>query len=187
MTVAAVLLAAGRSHRFGGADKLAAPLGDLPLGLHAARALMTLSLTGRFVVTGASSLEWPGFDAVPNDLGEAGMSHSIALGVAAARRSGAGAVLIALADMPLVTAEHFQALLAHYRGPDSLVTSSNGADRMPPALFGGDWFDSLEALSGDRGARVILKRAVPVIADREQLLDIDTAEDLATARARLAG
>ena len=37
--VAVVLLAAGRSTRFGARDKLAEPLAGLPLGLHAARML----------------------------------------------------------------------------------------------------------------------------------------------------
>jgi len=182
MTIAAILLAAGRSRRFGTADKLAAPLGAWPLGLHAARMLATLPLAARFVVSGPAALAWPGFETISNERPEAGLAHSIALGMAAVRRSGVGAVLIALADMPFVTAEHIARLLDRHSGPGTLVASSDGVHRMPPALFGADWFDALERLSGDRGAGRLLGQAEEVVASPEELLDIDTADDILRAR-----
>ncbi|HEY0315497.1 MAG TPA: nucleotidyltransferase family protein [Sphingomonas sp.] len=183
MTVAAVLLAAGQSTRFGMADKLAAPLKGMPLRLHAVRALAPLPLAARFVVTGRATLDWPGLEVVVNDRPETGMAHSIALGLAAARRSGAQAVLIVLADMPFVPTEHYRRLLACYRGPDSLAASSDGTRRMPPALFGADWFAILETLSGDQGARALLDRAESVVTAPENLHDIDWPEDFAAAQA----
>lgn len=185
MTIAAVLLAAGRSSRFGAANKLTATLGSLPLALHAARALAPLDLAARFVVTRPAGTAWPSFEIVENDRPEDGMAHSIALGIAAARRSGAEAVLIALADMPFVPTAHFERILASYRGPDTLVATSDGARRLPPALFGADWFAELEGLSGDRGAHGLLGRATVIAAEAGTLLDIDRPEDLAAARARL--
>ena len=185
MMIAAVLLAAGRSTRFGAADKLAATLGRLPLGLHAAHAVARLDLGARFVVTGPGETEWPSFENVGNDRPEDGMAHSLALGIAAARGSGADAALIALADMPFVPKDHFERILAGYRGPDTLVATCDGDRRMPPALFGFDWFAELEALSGDRGAHDLLRRAAIVMADADFLLDIDRPEDLASAQARL--
>ena len=161
MNVAAVLLAAGRSSRFGAADKLAAPLHGLPLGLHAARALVPLPLVARYVVTGPTTLDWPGFDILPNDRPEAGMAHSIAL-----------------ADMPFVPTDHLRHLLARYQGPGTLVASSDGNRPLPPALFGADWFAALEGLTGDRGARELLTRAERVEAAQEELIDIDTEEQL---------
>ncbi len=106
MTIAAVLLAAGRSTRFGAANKLTATLGRLPLGLHAARAVAGLDVSVRFVVTSPGETEWPSFEIVENDRPEDGMAHSLALGIAAARGYGADAVLIALADMPFVPKDH---------------------------------------------------------------------------------
>ena len=185
MTITAVLLAAGRSTRFGAADKLTAALGDRPLGLHAAHALAPLDLAARFVVTGPAESEWPSFEIVDNDRPEDGMAHSIALGIAAARRSSADAVLIALADMPFVPTAHFERILAGYRGPDTLVATSNGVRRMPPALFGSDWFAELEGLSGDRGAHALLGRAAIVVTEADTLLDVDRPEDLALAQALL--
>ena len=184
MSVAAVLLAAGRSTRFGAEDKIAAALGGLPLGHHAARTLNDVDLTARYVVCPPRTTVWPGFVIVTNDSLELGQSRSIALGVAAARGGGATAVLIALADMPFVPAIHFSRLIAGFHGPGSIVASSDGKRRMPPALFGAGWFGALIALSGDQGARALLDRAELVTALADDLSDIDHRADLAKAMAR---
>lgn len=181
MRVAAVLLAAGRSTRFGAEDKLMALLDGIPLGLHPARTLAALPFAARLAVTGAIERSWPGFDIVRNDQPDLGMGHSIALGVAAARQRGADAVLIALADMPLVSANHFARVMACGQGPDSLAASSGGVNRMPPALFGSAWFDRLEQLSGDKGARMLLDQAEIVACAPGELIDVDHPADLAAS------
>lgn len=180
MKIMGVLLAAGLSTRFGPADKLQTPLRGLPLGLHAARALRSLPLAQGFVVASSKGLVWPEFSVVENDRPEDGISRSIALGVAAARRAGADAVLIALADMPFVPSAHFHRLLAFYRGSASLAASGDGFRRSPPALFGADWLTALEQLTGDEGARTLLASAEVVITDPAHLRDIDRPEDLPT-------
>ncbi len=187
--IAAVLLAAGRSTRFGAADKVTAELGGRPLVRHAADRLLALRLAAYVVVTGPAPAapDCPGFTAVANDRPEAGLSRSIALGVAAARASGVEAVLIALADMPLVTADHFGALVGRWQQVGGIVASSDGTLAMPPAIFGAGWFDTLERLSGDRGARVLLDRADRVLAPGPSLIDIDRIEDLHRAERLLGG
>lgn len=182
MRVAALLLAAGRSARFGAEDKLSAPFRGVPLGLHAARALAQLRLPLQFVVASGVKLEWPGFEIVPNATPDAGIGHSIALGTAAARSAGASAVLIALADMPLVTTAHLHDVLARYAGAASLVATGNGGRAMPPALFGADWFEALERLSEDRGAHALLDTAIIVDCPAAQLVDVDTPDDLVMVR-----
>ena len=186
MSVAAVLLAAGLSRRFGTDDKLATPLDGVPLGLHAARTLAGLPLDHRIVVTRQSSLDWPGFTPLINDRPERGMGHSLALGVRTARMLGVSVVLVALADMPFVSSRHFASLLSCYRDPDSLACSGDGTRRMPPALFGSRWFDALEDLSGDAGARALLGKAQLLIADAHELADIDDSADFHAAMLRLA-
>jgi len=187
MSVAAVLLAAGLSRRFGTDDKLAMQLDGVPLGLHAARTLAGLPLDHRIVVTGPSPLDWPGFTPVTNDRPEQGMGHSLALGVRPARALGVSAVLVALADMPFVSSCHFALLLSCYRDPDSIACSSDGKRRMPPALFGSRWFDALADLSGDTGARALLGKAQPVIAGADELADVDDRADFHAAAGRLKG
>jgi hypothetical protein len=65
------------------------------------------------------------------------------------------------------------------------VASSDGLHVGPPALFGRGCFGELVALSGDAGARALLTQASLVEASSSELLDVDTAEDLARLRGLL--
>jgi len=125
-----------------------------------------------------------GYRAVPLDPPGAPQSRSLALGVAAAQAEGARAVLVALADMPLVPAEHIRALVAAFDG-DRIATEAQGTI-MPPAIFGARHFAALTALAGDRGGAARLNGAAAVALDPMLALDVDTPEDLARAAAWLA-
>ncbi len=187
MRIAAILLAAGRSTRFGGADKLVASLAGRPLVRHAADTLGALRLASYHLVTADPALACPGYATVVNDAPAAGLSRSIALGVAAVRQVGAEAVLIALADMPLVPPAHVAALIAHGRATGEAVASTDGGSAMPPALFPAAWFGRLEALTGDRGARDLLARVATLRAPAGTLADVDRVDDLDAVERTLAG
>lgn len=178
--VAVVLLAAGRSERFG-ANKLGAPLAGRPLAHHAAAMLSGLGFAHRIAVSGPATprLAPLGFHCVPLDPPGAPQSRSIALGVTEAARRGARAVLIALADMPLVPARHVTALVEAFEGTP--LATLAGAVPMPPAIFGRAAFPALMALDGDRGARDLLRAADTLALDPALALDIDTPADLAVA------
>mgnify|MGYP000725330541 CR=1 FL=1 len=96
-----------------------------------------------------------------------------------ARRAGADALLIALADMPLVPRSHFEALIDSARTPAACFASDKGSARTPPAIFGKRYFAELAQLCEDTGARALLKRAKTVSCPPEWLEDIDTPEALA--------
>lgn len=179
-----MLLAGGQSARFGG-PKLIAPLGGKPLALHAAQMLAALPFAARYAVVGADvpDLAALGYAAVPLDPPGAPQARSLALGVAAAQQGGARAVLVALADMPLVPHAHIRALVAAFGG-DRIATSASGV-AMPPALFGAQHFAALTALGGDRGAASLLRGAPTLPLDPALALDVDRPEDLARAEARL--
>jgi molybdenum cofactor cytidylyltransferase len=182
-----VLLAAGRSTRFGaGRHKLHQELFGRPLGEVAAGTLAALPFRERVAVTAAGGLDVAalGFREVVNDDPEAGMAQSLALGVEAADRLGAAAVLVALADMPCVTAAHVERIFAA-AGGGGVVASSDGHAAKPPALFTRDQFGRLKALSGDAGARALLRDAALVVAPADELVDVDTAEELERLRERL--
>ena len=183
--LALVLLAGGRGTRFGGA-KLIAPLADQPLALHAAAMLSTLPFSHRFAVTGPDvpDLAALGFTCIALDPPGAPQARSVALGVEAAQAAGANAVLLALADMPLVPTDHIRALAARFDG-DRIATSADGVI-MPPALFGAAHFAALTALSGDRGGAMRLAGAPLLALDPDLALDIDRQEDLARAEVLLA-
>jgi molybdenum cofactor cytidylyltransferase len=181
------LMAAGRSARFGG-NKLEADAGGKMLGLHVADALADLGFARRLAVcaTGTEALNAAllrrGWDIRINTNPERGLSGSIIL---AAEAADAGdALLICLADMPGVDADHVQALLERFEqaGRDQIISSSNGKTHMPPAVFPRRFWAQISALTGDTGARALLQDTIAVPADARLLADIDTQADLAAFR-----
>jgi molybdenum cofactor cytidylyltransferase len=175
-----ILLAAGRAERFGG-GKLAADLGGVPLGLHAARTLAALPFAERIAVVAADKPDFAalGYRVLVNADPARDMASSVRMGAAAAEGA---AVLLALADMPCITAAHVQRLFDAARGSDAVVASTDGYRASPPALFGRDRLADLLALAGDRGARDLIARGVHVRTPAEELIDIDTPEELERLR-----
>lgn len=184
--MAAVLLAAGHSQRFGDRDKLLAPLAGKPLVVHAATAIASLAPQWRIAVCAqgggdiAALLAAQGFDIVTVDGPHVAMSRSLARGIDRANEIGAAAALVCLADMPFVTPEHLQALIDLRDATAAPVVASSLADiATPPALFAQCQFEKLTSLTGDRGASDLLKDAPCVAASAQLLGDIDTSADLA--------
>jgi molybdenum cofactor cytidylyltransferase len=180
--VGVILLAAGRSTRFGSGDKLTQDWRGKPLVRHAADILAALPFaTHLAVVSGKFDQSLPGvFGMVENSEPERGLSRSIALGAAAITSHDLDACLIALADMPMVPSGHFQALVeAADAGPDSLVATNLEGRGQVPALFGRSHFDALQALEGDRGAAGLLRGARKVDCDPSLLVDFDRPGDFA--------
>jgi len=181
---ALVLLAAGRSRRFNDGDKLAAPFLDKPLALHVVTALEDLPFKLRIAVVSATRLEFGplGFTVVDNPDPSLGQARSLCLGVERAQAEGARAVLVALADMPRVTAAHIHRLFDASRGDDTIVASSDGERPLPPALFGANHFAELRNCQGDHGARDLIRRGRHIVTNPAELVDVDTQEDLAGLR-----
>lgn len=183
-----ILLAAGKSARFGGAhSKLDEPLAGRPLGLHAARTLAALPFKARAAIVGRCRVDYRahGLEMIENKDPVGDMASSLRLGVAFAQDHGAAAILVALADMPRITAAHIQRLLDAAPGTDAVVASTSpGLSPRPPAVFGRNLFAQLLTLSGDHGARDLIRTGVYVEAAAADLVDIDTREDLETLAQR---
>lgn len=182
--VALVLLAAGRSKRFDG-DKLSEPFLDKPLAHHVVTALENIPFCARIAVVSDTGLDLGalGYEVVENPDPSLGQARSLCHGVTRAQAAGCDYVLVALADMPRVTATHILRLFDAANGPDTIVASSDGTRPMPPALFGKARFGELLDLRGDEGARELIKRGRHVVTTPAELVDIDTREDLADLRA----
>ena len=182
MSIAGIVIAAGRSKRFGDDNKLLATAAGRPLAAWAAAAMLGAPVSRRIAVVADAAVArvFEGFDIVMADAG-AKQSDSLRLGVAAARAAGASCVLLALADMPGVTAQDMAAVLRAQRGHAPAAAWLEGRP-MPPAAFPAAWFPTLETLQGDRGAGALLARAedlAPVRLAPSHLIDIDTPDDLA--------
>jgi molybdenum cofactor cytidylyltransferase len=177
--VVALVLAAGNSTRFGG-DKLLEPVEGWPLGEHIAATLVDLSLDGYLAVCPATDnvrrhvYLSHGFEIVENPHPEQGMGESLALGAQRAIDLDADALLVCLADMPNVTDEHLTALLA-INAP-VVATEAEGV-RSPPVVFARELLPELTKLTGDQGARHLLKSAATVHAEPHLVRDFDTPDD----------
>jgi molybdenum cofactor cytidylyltransferase len=184
--IAGLLLAAGRSARFGG-DKLLAPLHGQPVLFWSAAAIAT-EVDALYVVVPADAparvAAIGGIRAVIVEHGgrDAGMASSIGVGVAALAAE-VEAVVIALADQPLVAPEVIRQLRARWReGGVAAVVPRYHDGRGNPVLFGRSCFDALGALTGDTGARSLLHALGGTVAvipiDSTAPLDVDTPDAL---------
>ncbi|MFN2100002.1 NTP transferase domain-containing protein [Altererythrobacter sp. MF3-039] len=181
--VGLILLAAGRSERFGTSDKLAEQWRGKPLAQHAAQTLSALPFAAHLVVTSAgnASLFAHPFAVIENHGPERGQSHSIALGVGALKDRDIDACLIALADMPLVPSRHYSAMLnAFDSGVGAVIATANQGRLQVPALFARQYFDALLNLAGDAGARALLQGSESIACDAALLADFDRPEDFAS-------
>lgn len=179
-----VLLAAGRSTRFGSADKLEARWRGKPLALHAVAALRPIPFVERVAIVSDTAIDFGalGYRVVVNPHPENGLSSSLKLGVAAAQDLGAAAMLVALADMPRVSTMHFLHLLDAGERADSVVASTGDGRITPPALFAAGRFAELANASGDEGGRALIQNARLIAAAEGELTDIDTADELEQLR-----
>ncbi|KQX20147.1 MULTISPECIES: nucleotidyltransferase family protein [unclassified Sphingomonas] len=189
MTVGAILLAAGSARRMG-TDKLMADLDGRPLALHALAAIEAagLGLPIAAVVPGGRLRElFDGRARIVEIADHAlGMGHSLAAAIGAVPDDWTAAI-ICLADMPFVRPATLQALAAA-AAPDAVLRPAFDGRPGNPVLWGRDHFAALGSLTGDRGGRDILAghpAALIACDDPGVLVDIDTPEALAEARARI--
>ncbi len=184
-----MLLAAGASNRFG-SNKLLHPLPDgRPIALASAltlRAALPHSLVVVRPDNGALArlLAEHEFACVVASRAAEGMGASLAQGIAAAAH--ARGWVIALADMPYVNAATITAIADALRGGAAIAAPAYQGQRGHPVGFDTRYVASLRALSGDEGARRILREHAAEVQQLEcddpgVLADIDFASDLGRA------
>ena len=183
--IAGLLLAAGRSRRFG-ADKLRAKLDGKAVIRWSAEALASLDVVYVVIPPGADAvtqaLSRLDVRFVVNLARDEGMASSIRAGVAVLPND-VDAVVISLADQPRAGAAVTRDLCARWRAGDSAAVAPMYRDgRGHPVLFGRECFDALLALRGDIGARAVLEslgdRLALVPVPSAMPVDVDTPEAL---------
>jgi len=191
-TVAGVVLAAGRSSRFG-ANKLVATFHGVPLLRRVVEAARASRLRRVAVVLGhepervrgaiADLLEPPACEAVINENYLQGQSGSVIAGLRAVGPE-ADAVLFLLGDQPLLTAGQIDELIAAYETSGrGIVYPSVRGKRRNPVLFARRFDAEILMLTGDAGARSIIHahpEAVHAVEypDERPFLDVDEMHDL---------
>lgn len=181
--VTLLLLAAGASSRMRGRDKLLEEVDGAPLLQVMAR---RAAKAGPLRVTlpednagRAAALSGIDCDTVLLPKG-ATQSQSLAAGITGLT----GPVLVVLADMPEVTAHDLHLMIALSRQAPGAILRAAAEDGTPgnPVLFPADLLAELRGITGDKGARAVLKQhearvhLVP-LPGRRALIDLDTPED----------
>ena len=186
MSFGVVLLAAGGSSRLGRAKQLLPYLGRT-LVEHAARTALASGAAEVVVVVGAESaavreaLRGLRVRIVQNDAWAEGMGGSIARGVAALGEE-IDAAVVALGDQPRITPAHLRTLAERVRESGKpIVASSYDGVLGAPCAFDRSEFARLRALSGDVGARHLVRSGeepVEAVVFAGANLDVDTPEDV---------
>ena len=195
MTVAALILAAGKSSRMGNANKLLTEVGGRPMIARIAETALGSRAWPVAVVTGhqgdkvAAALAGLALKIVPNPDYALGLSASLKAGIEALRDTGVAGALVLLGDMPHVTAATLDRLIAAFErsGGRAICLPEAEGQRGNPLLWPADLFAEMAGLVGDKGAKELLARhpdRIELVAApaREILADVDTPEDLARAR-----
>ena len=190
MRIEVILLAAGASSRMGGVDKLLREVdGEALLRRSANVAIRSKAGAVHVVLPPGHALRQQSLDGLAVRVIEAadwreGMAESIRAGLGAVA-SDCKAVIIALADMPEVTAGDIDELIGAFDpAAGREICRAVTADGVPghPVLFGRGFFGALMKLDGDRGARDVLDGAADLVVDvvthgASAVIDLDTPED----------
>jgi molybdenum cofactor cytidylyltransferase len=192
--IVSIVLAAGASRRMG-RPKMLLPVGGGTMLAAAVQPHLDAGVDRVVVVVGDHADEVtaqaglgcdPRVRMVVNAEWAEGMSSSIRRGLAEA--GDADAVLLALGDEPGLTAERIQRLIRAWRPGVPLVAPVHDGRAGHPVLFDRAVFGELAALTGDVGAREVVRRhwAAAATIEAEPLADLDTeAEYQAFRRGRL--
>ncbi|WP_170005158.1 nucleotidyltransferase family protein [Pseudopontixanthobacter vadosimaris] len=179
-----VVLAAGRGRRFGG-GKLDAVCAGQRVGSHVLAAIAKAGIAPGVIVVAP---DMPAFAKAAthwrkavNERAECGLGSSLALAAQIASRDGNPAMLVMLADMPLLSPAYLVTLSAC---PTPAATRYPSGAPGVPAVLPASLYPRLMQLDGDKGATSLL-------ADRndltlcepppDMLTDVDRPDDLARA------
>jgi molybdenum cofactor cytidylyltransferase len=204
--VVGIYLAAGKSSRMG-SHKLSLPFGNVSLGSFALQNILISPLKTTFVVTEVDDeLKWlpPSFfqgklaykwKRISSKNPNLGLSESLKSGLVQANLLQPQAFMIFLADQPFVTSRMIEKLLDKYEETckvmglfkeiDFIAASIHGVIK-PPIIFLSHSLPKLLTLTGDQGARSLIKNGqlkgkIVSFRDETSFLDVDTKKDYETA------
>lgn len=190
--IVGLILAAGMSRRLGRPKQLLLIDGK-PLLAHVVERALRSRLDAVTVVVGHeaeavhSAISPYDVSVIVNPHYAEGQSTSLVAGVNALPAQ-ADAVVVMLADQPGIRVASIDALIETRRMTRApIVMTIYGDTRSHPVLFGRETFDALRAISGDKGAREVIRSygdQVAVVQDGRPAppADVDTEEAYAALR-----
>jgi len=194
--IAAILLAAGKSSRMGGPNKMLAEIEGRPMVARVAQRLLSsharpiVAVLGNLADQVDAAIGKLPVERVRNADFADGLSTSLKRGLAALPADIDGA-LVCLGDMPMVTGRDLDRLIGAFNPLEgrSIVVPVRHGKRGNPILWASRFFPEMAALSGDVGARALIAEHAELVAEVEMdtdavLVDIDTPEALAEFRGK---
>ena len=199
--VAVLVLAAGRSTRMGGPNKMLADANGAPLVVHAMKAALESQAVEIVVVLGhmADQVRAGIENAIPgrsrlrfvtNPDFVDGLSTSVRTGIGALS-SNVDAAIVQLGDMPGVGAGLLNRLIAAFSPVEgrAICVPTVGGKRGNPVLWARRFFPEMATLSGDSGAKHLIGEHADLVCEVEMtgeaaITDIDTPEALKAWRER---
>jgi molybdenum cofactor cytidylyltransferase len=192
--LAAIVLAAGRSSRMAGPNKLTQPLRGKALVLHGVDAAVEAGCECVVVVTGhdreavAQLVADRPVAIVHNPQFADGLSTSLRAGLDALDEAIDGAFIL-LGDMPRIRAQDLSRLAAGF-APDegrAILVPTAGGEWGNPILWARRFFPAMRELSGDRGARMLAVANQEFVTEVAMpgdgvLIDLDTAAAFAAEK-----
>lgn len=186
--VAGVVLAAGRSERFGGRPKQLLELGGATLLRRVASAALASRLRQVLVVIGHAAPQMRreladlGVDLLESAAYREGQSTSVRAGLERVDPAARAAMFLP-ADQPLISSSLIDRLITAYEETGRpIVRPRAGGRRGAPVLWDRSLFPEIAALSGDAGGRQLLPRHAEAVLEIEigdpwELADVDTMDD----------
>lgn len=191
--VTILLLGAGSARRMRGADKLLEPIDGVPLLRRQATAALATGCAVVVTLPPNATGRLRTLEGLPVAVIEVPHAH---LGMGESLRIGAGAagtpegLMVMLADMPDIDTEDLDRLLADFTANPTALIRATTEDGTPghPVIFPADCLPAFRALSGDTGARAVLRAnaariRMVALPGRRATTDLDTPEAWAAWRA----
>lgn len=188
--VSAVLLAAGASRRMGGVNKLLVPIGGAPMVRRAAAVILASGVAELIAVLGhdrdavAAALDGLSLRSVYNAHHGDGRVTSVRAGLAAVSPD-SDAVMMCLADQPLLEAGDYRRLIAAFAvlPPGMIAIPTHEGDRGNPVVLPAALKDQVLGRGVKFGCRDLIRDNPGLVAYVEMenpafLIDIDTPEAL---------
>lgn len=183
-----IILAAGAATRMGRPKQLLSYQGR-SLILHAVEVALASLCQPIIVVLGAyveqikPELMPKAVQVVENSQWQEGMSSSIRAGMSMLLETNSklDAVIISLADQPLVSPQIFNQLIQSYQETQKVIIASKYNETTGvPALFSNSLFPELMQLKGDKGAKALIQKYIDtgvILLIPGVAIDIDTPDD----------
>jgi len=190
--ITGILLAAGKSHRFG-RNKLLVKVGAIPLICHSLKNCVASQLPEVTVVLGSRSEEMEEaigrflsetgkVKTIVNEDHERGMMSSLKMGIRSVDPGCSGAMVL-LADMPLVTPDIIDRLIEVFEENDRIIIPECEGTLYHPRILPARIFpDFLRLADTDKGTKVLEDHREEILqvrtGSRMNYVDIDRIDDL---------